>query len=83
MALVEIGGVPDVAPVLGIAETTVRTHLRHLFEKTGTSRQADLVKVVASFANPLIKLRASSFVVVGLPPLRERGRGTRGVTGER
>jgi DNA-binding CsgD family transcriptional regulator len=54
MALVEIGGVPEVAPVLGIAETTVRTHLRHLFEKTGTSRQADLVKLVAGFASPLV-----------------------------
>jgi DNA-binding CsgD family transcriptional regulator len=54
IALVEIGGVPEVAPVLGIAETTVRTHLRHLFEKTGTSRQADLVKIVAAFANPLV-----------------------------
>ena len=54
MALVEIGGVPEVAPVLGIAETTVRTHLRHLFEKTGTSRQADLVKIVAGFASPLV-----------------------------
>jgi hypothetical protein len=36
-----------VAPVLGNAETTARTHLRHLFEKTGTGRQADLVKIVA------------------------------------
>jgi DNA-binding CsgD family transcriptional regulator len=54
MALVQTGGVPDVAPVLGLAETTVRTHLRHLFEKTGATRQADLVKIVAGFANPLI-----------------------------
>lgn len=54
MAVVDIGGVPDVAPVLGIAETTVRTHLRHLFEKTGTNRQADLVKIVAGFASPLV-----------------------------
>jgi len=27
-------------------------HLRHLFEKTGTQRQADLVKLVAGFAAP-------------------------------
>jgi DNA-binding CsgD family transcriptional regulator len=54
MALVQTAGVPDVAPVLGLAETTVRTHLRHLFEKTGATRQADLVKIVAGFANPLI-----------------------------
>jgi DNA-binding CsgD family transcriptional regulator len=51
--IVEIGGVPDVAPVLGVSETTVKTHLRHVFEKTGTRRQADLVKLVAGFMSPL------------------------------
>jgi DNA-binding CsgD family transcriptional regulator len=53
VAIVEIGGVPEVAPVLGISETTVKTHLRRLFEKTGTKRQADLVKLVAAFTSPL------------------------------
>jgi DNA-binding CsgD family transcriptional regulator/PAS domain-containing protein len=53
VAIVEVGGVPEVAPVLGISETTVKTHLRHLFEKTSTSRQSDLVRVVASFASPV------------------------------
>jgi len=53
MAIVEIGGVPEVAPVLGISETTVKTHLSRLFEKTGTKRQADLVKLVAAFMSPL------------------------------
>jgi DNA-binding CsgD family transcriptional regulator len=52
-AVVEIGGVPEVAPALGISEPTVKTHLRRLFEKTGTSRQADLVKLVAAFMSPL------------------------------
>jgi len=52
-ALVEIGGVPESAKVLGIAETTVKTHLRRLFQKTGAKRQADLVKIVAGFASPL------------------------------
>jgi hypothetical protein len=32
----------------------LRTHLHHLFEKTGTGRQVDLVKLLAGFANPLI-----------------------------
>jgi DNA-binding CsgD family transcriptional regulator len=54
LAIVEIGGVPEVANALGISETTVKTHLRHLFEKTNTTRQADLVKLVARFANPLV-----------------------------
>jgi DNA-binding CsgD family transcriptional regulator len=52
-AIIDIGGVPDVASVLGISETTVKTHLQHLFEKTGTNRQADFVKLVAGFATPL------------------------------
>ncbi|SFH94888.1 helix-turn-helix transcriptional regulator [Bradyrhizobium sp. cf659] len=52
MAIVEIGGVPDIAAKLGIAETTVKTHLGRLFEKTGAGRQADLVKIAAGFAVP-------------------------------
>jgi DNA-binding CsgD family transcriptional regulator len=54
LAIVEVGGVPEVAEALGIAETTVKTHLGHLYQKTGVSRQADLVKLVAGFVNPLI-----------------------------
>lgn len=54
LALVEVGGVPAVAEALGVAETTVKTHLRHLFEKTGSHRQADLVKLLASFSTPLV-----------------------------
>jgi DNA-binding CsgD family transcriptional regulator len=53
-AIVEIGGVPEVAPVLGLSEPTVRSHLQHLFEKTGTDRQADLVKLVAVYMSPLV-----------------------------
>ncbi len=53
LAIVNIGGVADTAAALGIAETTVKFHLRRLFEKTGARRQADLVKLVAGFANPL------------------------------
>ena len=53
LAIVQIGGVPEVAPVLGISEPTVKTHLQRVFEKTGTNRQADLVKLVAGFMSPL------------------------------
>jgi DNA-binding CsgD family transcriptional regulator len=52
-ALSEVGGTPAVAAVIGIAESTVKTHLQHLFGKTGTSRQAELVKLVAAHASPL------------------------------
>jgi DNA-binding CsgD family transcriptional regulator len=51
LAIVEDGGVPTVAETLGISEDTVRTHLKHLFEKTGKRRQADLVKLLAEFAH--------------------------------
>lgn len=53
LAIVEIGGAPEVAEALGIRDTTVRTHLARLFEKTGAKRQADLVKLVAGFSSPL------------------------------
>ena len=55
MAIVEFGGVPDIAAKLGIAETTVKTHLGRLFEKTGARRQADLVKIAAGFAVPFAR----------------------------
>jgi DNA-binding CsgD family transcriptional regulator len=51
--IVEVGGVPEVAPVLGISETTVKTHLQRIFDKTATGRQADLVKLVAGYMSPL------------------------------
>jgi len=54
-AIVNIGGVPETAEELGIAETTVKTHLHRVFAKTGTTRQADLVRLVAGFASPLAR----------------------------
>ena len=52
LAIVEVGGVPEVAVALGIAESTVKTHLGRLYEKTGARRQADLVKIFAGYASP-------------------------------
>lgn len=54
LAVVEVGGVPEVAVALGVAESTIKTHVSRLFEKTGTGRQADLVKLVAGFSTPLV-----------------------------
>ncbi len=53
IAIVEVGGVPAVAAALGMGATTVKTHLGHLYAKTGCRRQADLVKLVAGFTSPL------------------------------
>ena len=54
LAVMQVGGVPEVAEALGIAESTVRTHLLRLFAKTGAKRQSDLIKLVASYTNPLV-----------------------------
>jgi DNA-binding CsgD family transcriptional regulator len=42
--------VSDIARLRELSVNTVRTHLKRLLEKTGTTRQADLLRVlVASF----------------------------------
>jgi hypothetical protein len=37
----------------GIAETMVKGHLQRVFEKIGTNRQAERVKLVAGYLSPL------------------------------
>jgi DNA-binding CsgD family transcriptional regulator len=53
-SIIEVGAPAEVAEVLGVREGTIRTHLHRLFEKTQTNRQADLVRLVASYTNPLV-----------------------------
>ena len=55
LAIVHVGGTPEVAAALGIGTGTVKTHLSRIYQKTGTSRQADLVKLVARFSSPLLR----------------------------
>jgi DNA-binding CsgD family transcriptional regulator len=43
----------EIASFLGVAPSTVKTHLLRVFDKTGCGRQADLVKLAASFTLPL------------------------------
>jgi DNA-binding CsgD family transcriptional regulator len=54
LALVELGGGPEIAEALGVGSGTVKTHLHSLFQKTGVKRQADLVKLVAGFSSPSV-----------------------------
>ena len=68
-AIVEVGGVPEAAEALGIGEATVKTHLHRLFGKTGASRQADLVKLVAAFANPVAARTKSPAPAHRRPPM--------------
>jgi DNA-binding CsgD family transcriptional regulator len=42
----------DAAEALGISLPTARTHLARLLDKTGTSRQADLVRLAMSALAP-------------------------------
>lgn len=43
----------DIARTLGVAPSTVKTHLLRVFDKTGRHRQADLVSLVASLTPPV------------------------------
>jgi DNA-binding CsgD family transcriptional regulator/PAS domain-containing protein len=51
-ALAQGLGGKEAADMLGIGEPTVRTHLQHIFSKTGTSRQADLLRLLQSAVPP-------------------------------
>jgi DNA-binding CsgD family transcriptional regulator len=55
LAIMQVGSTPEVAEALGISEATVKTHLHRVFAKTGIKRQADLVKLVAGYASPLVR----------------------------
>lgn len=46
-ALLKANGVKAIAELLGISQSTVKTHLHSLFFKTGTKRQSELVKLAA------------------------------------
>ena len=52
VAIVDVGSPADVAKNLGLTVHTVKSHLKAIFAKTGVSRQADLVKLVAGFVGP-------------------------------
>ncbi|SFK12389.1 response regulator transcription factor [Methylocapsa palsarum] len=40
--------VVNAAHALGVSAATVKTHMQHLFAKTGARRQVDIVKLVMS-----------------------------------
>jgi len=41
------------AEMLGISEPTVRTHLQHIYSKTGTTRHADLLSLLHRSTPPV------------------------------
>jgi DNA-binding CsgD family transcriptional regulator len=52
MTIVECRGVPEAADILGLSVGTTRSYLKSVFQKTGATRQADLVKLVAGISSP-------------------------------
>ena len=46
MGVVQGVGLRQVADGIGVSLNTVRTHLQHVFQKTGTRRQAELAQVL-------------------------------------
>ncbi|MFO1111132.1 MAG: LuxR C-terminal-related transcriptional regulator [Bradyrhizobium sp.] len=54
LELIAEGAAPqEAADRLSVSLTTVKTHLQHVFAKTGTGRQADLVRLVAQATAPI------------------------------
>ena len=47
-----LGG-KEAADMLGVSEPTVRTHLQHIFAKTGTSRQTELLRLLHNATPPI------------------------------
>jgi DNA-binding CsgD family transcriptional regulator len=55
--LVSADGVSAAAQRLGISRATVRTQLIHIFQKTGTHRQAELVRLIVTWTEPFPQAR--------------------------
>jgi DNA-binding CsgD family transcriptional regulator len=52
-SMIEAGGAPEAADVLGLPSATVKTHLLSVLAKTGVRAETDLVRFVARLANPV------------------------------
>lgn len=50
-AMLRLTGVNAIADALGIAGSTVRTHLKHIFRKSGTHTQAELIRMIAGLSS--------------------------------
>jgi DNA-binding CsgD family transcriptional regulator/PAS domain-containing protein len=53
VALLKRRTLAEIAAELGVTQRTVKAHLQKLFQKTGTSRQSDLIQEVLSLAPPM------------------------------
>jgi DNA-binding NarL/FixJ family response regulator len=46
-------GVKEAAAILGVGEVTARTHLQHIFSKTGTAKQTELLNLLKNSTPPV------------------------------
>jgi Bacterial regulatory proteins, luxR family len=50
----------EAAAALGVADSTVKSHLERIFGKTGTRDQVELVRLVVTLSSPAGKVQLSS-----------------------
>lgn len=63
--------VADAGAALGMTSSTARWHLKNIFAKTGTRRQADLLRLLTNAsALPVQSLTPSTMTMQGVPPRR-------------
>ena len=63
--------VKEAAEVLGIGENTAKTHLQHIYSKTGTSKQTELIRLFMS-ATPPISPELIRLFMSATPPVSSR-----------
>jgi len=63
--------VKEAAKMLGICENTAKTHLQHIYSKTGTSKQTELMRLFMS-ATPPISPELIRLFMSATPPVSSR-----------
>lgn len=66
-AILEVGGVPMAADILGISPNTARTHVTSIFNKTGVRRQADLIRLLIETKSPFARAHGVSAAIGSVP----------------
>jgi hypothetical protein len=66
-AILEVGGVPMAADILGISPNTARTHVTSIFNKTGVRRQADLIRLLIETKSPFARANGGSTTIGSMP----------------
>jgi integral membrane sensor domain MASE1/DNA-binding CsgD family transcriptional regulator len=71
LAMVPGLSVKEAAEMLGICENTAKTHLQHIYSKTGTSKQTELMRLFMS-ATPPISPELIRLFMSATPPVSSR-----------